>query len=212
MGRPLPEETEKQARNEAPASLWRKTTSQNIGNMTARLLSPLLLLTRIRLFPHEEREKEKARITYDEFDDDSEEEEENMNQSRFEVLPTKGIEEDYNKRAYAAEKSGKVPSSEKQTRMTADNYRQMYLDQREQEIDRAEMPAKEKPQQPQGPSDAEIAERKRIDDQRFRARELQNKIAWWKSQQGLGQYDESTIGLNVDILQRELGNIPPGLW
>ncbi|MDD5586585.1 MAG: hypothetical protein PHY92_06475 [Alphaproteobacteria bacterium] len=144
-----------------------------------------------------------------------------LEQGRFQVLPSNALDEDFAKRASTAGKSAKNPKKNKlddmaaEVRVTADNYRQMYLDQRVHE--EAMTGEKEKEMQAakaKALKDANKAaqEKKAADDYRYRARELQNKIGWWKQQSGLGQYDDSTINAAIDTLQGELGGIPQVYW
>jgi hypothetical protein len=141
--------------------------------------------------------------------------EQDLEHGRFEVLPSNALEEDYSKRAKSAGKTKRLDDIETGVRSTADNYRQMYMDQRTREDEmRAEQ---EKEWRAAEAIKTEAAkktaqEKKLAEDCRFRARELQNQIAWWQQQFGLGQYDDATINGTIETLQRELGGIPQGYW
>jgi hypothetical protein len=144
-----------------------------------------------------------------------EEVEKDLEQGRFEVLPSNALEEHYSKRASTTGKTKKLDEMAAEVRSTADNYRQMYMDQRvreeqmrveqEKEIRAAEAKKTEA-------ANKASQEQKIADGQRFRARELQNQIVWWQQQFGQGQYDDATINGTIETLQRELGGIPQGLW
>lgn len=56
-----------------------------------------------------------------------------------------------------------------------------------------------------------IMEKRREDEQRGRAKQLQSDLAWWKDQSGSGTREESAITSAVDSLTRELNAIPEHL-
>ena len=142
---------------------------------------------------------------------------------RFDVLPTNPLGDDYLKRAHGAVISAKandpkmrgLEENASQTRRNADNYRQMYLEQRAME--RSTEAEKEEDPETEKRKAREAANKKAQEDlaasnYRCRARELQTQIAWWRQQSGTGQYDETTISGNVYNLQSELNSIPPEHW
>lgn len=131
---------------------------------------------------------------------------------RFEVLPTKAVSDNYSKRARAAldalaPKGNGPPPAPASGAVTADNYQKAYLNQQRQ----TQQQIATAPPVTAGTDAAKAyAEKKTADDFRFRAREIQNQIAWWRQQRGMGQYDDTTIGSMVDTLQREWAGIPEG--
>jgi len=231
-GKPdLGSEKSEEKENELRNTFFTRASLQT-KNKTSTLLPSLLHDMKKRPDPEEEFsqvEKKKPKLSHNhetEQEDDEEEEgaqededkdDDSLLQGRFEVIPSNPLAEDYSKRAATALKnSGTRQTVDKlQTQCTADNYRHMYLlDQRTKE----EAPTAEKNRQVEEEKERldlanKMAEEQKANDAaRIRARELQNKIAWWRQQSGLGQYDEATINANIDLLQRELSTIPTGLW
>lgn len=127
-----------------------------------------------------------------------------FNSGRFDVIPSNSIQDDtlkhqFSERAGDSEKAS--PQSSSTTRVSASNYQQLYLENIEKQKVHKPDDAKKKANNEQQAA-----------DMRFRARELQNQIFWWKSQQGQGQYDDTTITTTIDALQNELNGIPPSFW
>lgn len=155
----------------------------------------------------------------DDLNDESDAETDLM-KGRFDVLPSNPIGEDYLKRAGSAVKNpnARTASSEKaagEVRYNADNYRQLYLSERDRqaEVTPEKTKQREEAQRKENETAAKLAEEARqVDASRFRARELQSQIAWWKQQSGIGTYDDSTISYNIELLQRELNLIPVAYW
>jgi hypothetical protein len=196
---------------ETPTTFLQKI--QIFTDKTSLLLSQLLRDTFKRPEPYYDNEKRQKQIIQDAFKDDpgdiDEDVENDLIHGRFEVLPTKAIEEDFSKRvSRAGQKEGTAESP--QTRITGSNYRQMYTGEQEAAAEKQKATVETTAQQ-QAKNDKEIAEKRQADDQRFRARELQNQIDWWKQQQGQGQHDDSAISGAVDTLERELNSIPQWL-
>jgi hypothetical protein len=55
-------------------------------------------------------------------------------------------------------------------------------------------------------------EKRKEDEYRQRARQLQDQIVYWEGQKGQGAYDETIIANSIDDLKRQLGNIPQQYW
>ena len=143
---------------------------------------------------------------------------EELAEGRFEILPSTAIKEEAVK--HKKKKKKKVEDDDEDnpstTRVTSENYKQMYLERQSEEREKPEDQkakdlGKELQKQQDETAKASI-EKKLADEQRFRARELQNQIAWWQQQSGLGQYDEATINGTIETLQRELAGIPAVYW
>ena len=233
-GRPDPDKIKKQQEeNEAAKAGFEHLDDTSSENKNPQLLPAHLRNLKIRPDQDEkkiqqEREKKlrlggREDIEGEEEDSDEaispEETGKNLLGGRFEVLPANPIGEDYSKRASDAARSlgGSKDQNESpsQVRRNADNYRQMYMDQRAQEV--AMTMEKTQAINMENRKVQEAATKKALEEQtantyRSRARELQTQIAWWQQQSGTGQYDDATISLNVTNLQNELGGIPSGYW
>lgn len=146
----------------------------------------------------------------------------NLSHGRFEVLPTRAIEEDTLKRFFGVGKSKKQNAAQQADggaaltkTVTSSNYCQMYQEQREQEALRAKT-AVDKAAADKREAEADLQkqaqEKKQADDMRFRARQIQDQIIWWQQQSGAGQYNDAVINGTIDSLQRELNSIPTHLW
>lgn len=143
---------------------------------------------------------------------------------RFDVIPAQAIVEDrkIGKPAVSqaeADKDAQPAPSAVSVRVTADNYQKHYLAQRaKQAAERAQ-----KKNAPQKPTEKEIAdkafaaqekankdalEKKTADNYRFRARELQNQIAWWQRQINDGSCDQDTAKASIETLKYALNGIP----
>jgi flagellar biosynthesis GTPase FlhF len=133
-----------------------------------------------------------------------------LSKGRFEVIPIKSIKDDYTSRFKADANEG--PSGK---RVTGDNYKQMYLEQRAREQEKADANKRKAEAAKREGSDAAAkaaADKKKENDQRSRARTLQDQIAWWQQQHGAGQYEEPVINSMITNLQSELNGIPQRLW
>jgi hypothetical protein len=228
--RPLSLDSEKKEKSLLSAGDGVASLGMKERNITSLLLSCLSLDFFRRLERAHDRREKVEKVMQENDDEDAEMDDNDsldpdvdvdLAKGRFEVLPSNPLAEDYLKRAGDAARSlrsGRIKSLEetaKGVQHNSDNYRQMYLDQCAK--DAAMTPEKGKQIEEARKIELEAAaklaeETQKTDTTRLRAREIQNKIAWWQQQSGIGQYDDATINLNIDLLQRELGTIPTGLW
>ncbi len=188
------------------------------------LLSFLLREAPRRPTPEEIRARDKknaCRLASEEGDEEDEEDDleyvplkpqtgKNMIEKRFETLPSRTLENDYQKRV-----SGGNPGTQGDTsknRITADNYQQMYLEQKAEEEAHTAKKTQEALKAGGGSSPQSQAEQQRVLNLKYRARDLQMQIEHWKNQRGQGTYDDVTVNTNLTKLEYELNSIPPMYW
>lgn len=135
---------------------------------------------------------------------------------RFDILPANAIADERDKKAALCRcgkdvcpHCGKPTRQKEKTAITSDNYRHMYLEsQREAAAERLQTNDKK-----QAEKDARAqAEKQKQDEQRYRARDLQDQLSFWRQQIGQGLYDEGTVNGMIAQLESELNAIPPHLW
>ncbi len=150
------------------------------------------------------------------YDDREEAQEQEDARNRFQTIQSNPIVEDYNKRAQTAERTAASDQDDgSTTRVTGNNYREVYLQQRNAERRKAEAAAqgKDSPdKKKQEELDKKAREKKAADEQRFRAREIQDQLVWWQRQFGMGQYDDQTVTKMLADLRQELAGIPQAFW
>lgn len=126
---------------------------------------------------------------------------------RFDILPASGMARKAEEKEQKKNESS-IAGLEKPA-LTSENYQEVYLK------NQRENAAKEDEGKKDAQADRAAAqkdEEKKRNEQRFRARELQNQIAFWEQQRGQGLYDDGTIDAMLEQIRRELGTIPSGLW
>ena len=143
---------------------------------------------------------------------------------RFDVIPAQAVVEERKigkpSAAQAKEaKESKAAPSAASVRVTADNYQKHYLAQRAKQAAELAQKKKEPPKLTEKEiADKAFAEREKAnkeaqdkkiaDNLRFRARELQNQIAWWQQQIDGGACDKDTANASIDALRYALNGIP----
>ncbi len=226
-GRPIPDDYNEK-KNKEDIDIYAPGIAELGGKKSgASLISLLLRDFRSRPAPEEIKAcEEEESVTIEDLEDDEDEMDDekgslkpqsrkSLGEGRYEVLPSKGIEEDYQKRV---RESGRYldPTGTSKTRLDGDNYRQMYLDQKAQEQALAEEMAKEQ-LEAQKKAASSVTYQNSSDQQKevemkYRARDLQMQIEYWKGQRGQGTFDDVTVNTNLTKLEYELNSIPPTFW
>lgn len=147
---------------------------------------------------------------------------------RFEILPANAIEDDerksrsktvdLNEQADSCAHCGKSVCSRcgqklgVKKHMNSENYQQMYLEQQKTAPIEQSGELQELREKRLAEAAKKAMEQKHANEQRARAREIQNQIAWWNQQRGMGQHDEQNIDGQISLLQSELNGILPEFW
>jgi hypothetical protein len=143
---------------------------------------------------------------------------EETDHNRFEVQQSNSLKDDYLKRIKKAESDATATSSKTAQvdhAVSGDNYLKAYLDERAQQDEAraaAQKDAVEKTRVETEKRQKDDMAKRQADDHRFRARELQNQIQWWRQQEGAGTHDSATIQGQISNLEWQLTTIPREFW
>ncbi len=115
-------------------------------------------------------------------------------------------------------KCGRSAQSSKVT-VTGENYLHLYMEQQKQTLEQqmqmnlSEAGKSEAAKTEEKKKETErLLEKRREDDTRIRAHQLQDQITYWNQQKGQGAYDDATIAANLSPLENELNSISSIYW